>query len=454
MMRTSARLGLWVVLATTGLLWSGMGMEWPRDSALPRSRTVQAEERVAEGTESSYDADTPEGVGRFVSQRGVADALGVSELDQATAPNAGAESIAVEAEEVEGRAFTINVRDPQDTTLADVQVFLWWDSDELTGESFGRTGPAGRLQLVAPDVVPVYVDVHHAGHAAVTSLGPYFDEATTIEVTLVRGGALHGRCVTADGKPVKAFDLLFWQADPAEASWEGFEDEDGRFALEGVPLGPCTLLAFAPGLAPGAPLTVDVSAEETEVELSLPKSRFATGTLVAGATGAPVKGARVSLYARHGNQAIVPLGPSVVTNSEGEFTIDGLSPHGTALEIVAEGYATQYRIDEGGEAPKAALGTIPLSPLAYVELRILAAPGMGRNGLRRVDRQDGPASDAVRRRRRTRYVAAPGSLRVPPSPPGRGNAGRDNTGRSIGIDRARARRIEPARVRGEGRGPL
>ncbi len=277
-----------------------------------------------------------------------------------------------------GDTYRVRVTDLEARPLDGATVYLWWEGDEAD-EVTGRTASDGELSLTAPPGVAAYVDVFRRDYATVSSAGPFAAEDAAegpIEIALAPGGTLHGRCVSAAGEPVPAFDLMIWRTDPADGSWLTFADENGEFELDGVPLGPITLLAFAPGFAQSEPAAVDVAADRPgKVELVLPATRTGDATVVDGRSRRPIAGARAQLYARYGTQAVVPLGDAVETDAEGGFELDGFGPHGAAVEVAAPGYATQYRIHAGGSAERIELGTIALVPTTQVELRLLAEAG-------------------------------------------------------------------------------
>ncbi|MEM7309999.1 MAG: sigma-70 family RNA polymerase sigma factor [Planctomycetota bacterium] len=159
-------------------------------------------------------------------------------------------------------------------------------------------------------------------------------------ITLPDGGRVEGRVVEADGEPVAGAEVYVGRALLTGAmSAVGFTvvqpagatDENGRFALDGLPSGSNTVVAVRRG--PGGPWEVGLFSELLGLELRLPPER-SVFVRARDARGAPVEDAELIL-ASMGSTLVGPL-----------VALAGAGPLDFEVEQVEPG---RYRIDGVGD---------------------------------------------------------------------------------------------------------
>jgi len=178
-------------------------------------------------------------------------------------------------------------------------------------------------------------------------------DSENVEIVLEGCGNVEGRVRRADtDEPLTDFEVVGHPGDPVMVqdglfagntySWRDavrFHDDEGRFRLTGINVGDVTVAAKAQGFAP-ALVYVRVSEHETVtgVELRLGTAQRLGGRVV-DASGKPISGASICLgkfseLFRMGRQDFVAQ-----SDAAGRFTIDGVSPHVTALGAYHPDYA-------------------------------------------------------------------------------------------------------------------
>jgi hypothetical protein len=165
-----------------------------------------------------------------------------------------------------------------------------------------------------------------------------------VEVVLRKGGAVEGRVVTADGRPVARAEVRVMPSQEAGNPWlaafglaEATTGEDGSYRLEGVAEGTRSVSAERSG-HPRAVLALEIRPGTNHLDFQLTDGREVSGRVVDTA-GRPVPGAAVSLFSTAG------VWPAT-TAPDGGFQISGV-PDG-AYRLVAEkaGWASARSAEE------------------------------------------------------------------------------------------------------------
>lgn len=200
----------------------------------------------------------------------------------------------------------------------------------LNGEILLETLPPGwiRFRVAAPGYVTQELDVTIQGNAR-------------FPVRLHHGGGISGRCIH-DDKPVPDFQIIYWKTGNVQIyrnkSFLG--REDGRFDIDGLAAGDWSIQAASPDHPSGHPITVSVTAKQTEdVELQLPTAIRGVGRIIAADTGVPVANARVQPYSSNGLERSLPWGPGSLTDQDGAFDLDAFVMGSNHIAIEAQGFA-------------------------------------------------------------------------------------------------------------------
>ena len=217
------------------------------------------------------------------------------------------------------------------------------ESDE-TGGFLLSAAPAGELQLRA----------RAAGHAvsAVQTIEVPVADERLVTFRLQGGARVEGRVVDEKGRPVagarvyvRPLSLNLADVSELDAGWTNHSNEEGRFALEGVPAGTkYTIHGFRSdrGVATAGPIEVEAGRNLSDVDLVLPGPAVLTLLLVDEQDSAL---SDFDLFLREhaedpGNYS-GPLDPDWIEGSEdGHFTVRVQRRNGSFdLLLVPEGYA-------------------------------------------------------------------------------------------------------------------
>ncbi len=250
---------------------------------------------------------------------------------------------------------------------AGARVRAWFDITRASGPSLFNASRGARSETLADDegrfvlsglgagpfVVSAEVEAPEGGAAGQAPWTGRADGALPSEVplTLVLRPplALRGRVVDSAGVPVPAFEVsvrreVMGEFVEATAAYRraSVEDEEGRFALEGMESGTWTVDVSGPNLVAAERPQVVLPQEGDPVEVRVVRSATAQGKVL-DSDGDPVQGARVHLAgASVGWQMVVdpfPDAPTTQSGEQGEFTLSGLSPGRLSLVAEAAGYA-------------------------------------------------------------------------------------------------------------------
>ncbi|WP_163995680.1 carboxypeptidase-like regulatory domain-containing protein [Pyxidicoccus caerfyrddinensis] len=214
----------------------------------------------------------------------------------------------------------------------------------------------GRFVLDAPTPGKARIDIDD--DSFVPEKHPVRLPSREVQVVLHRGTSVSGTVVDARGSPVSGTWVTLWKAGASGESPRGQGvDEQGRFALRGVPPGRYVVEAVlrAEGLERTASHTLEPrDGEQAEVTLRFEDGRTLSGLVVDGA-GQPVADAIV--HTRLPSEPpwrsdVVTCGvggpEGVHTDAEGRFTLRHLVAAEYGLSARKEGYTFHPRRSQGG----------------------------------------------------------------------------------------------------------
>ncbi len=227
-------------------------------------------------------------------------------------------------------------------------------------------------------------------------LGRGVDGAMHAELEVWSGGvAFGGRVVDPAGRPVAEARVLLNEADGygfEDGSGRGLRmaapveivtDADGRFSLlGGVRPGSAVLGVQAPGW-PALRRTVEVDrSADIDLELRLQAGASLVGHVV-DASGAPLVGVQIKAGAPDRQEGFAP-GPeelSAVTDGDGLYRIDGLSPGPCTLETRGPSAAAGSVRAEFTLEPGLQVRDLQIDPRPWIRGTVLASTGLPRVGI-------------------------------------------------------------------------
>jgi 5-hydroxyisourate hydrolase-like protein (transthyretin family)/protocatechuate 3,4-dioxygenase beta subunit len=160
-----------------------------------------------------------------------------------------------------------------------------------------------------------------------------------VELTLHRGATVEGTVLTYEGKPATSARVVLRRNNNPERMLEievagsVRTDGDGRYYLEGVPLGPQNVSADQEGYQRTV-RDVDVQRGPNRLDFRLGQGYGITGRVIDG-SGRPLVGVAVALLS-----AAPGVAKEDVSGSDGAFRFAGLAMGGYQLSGRKEGYST------------------------------------------------------------------------------------------------------------------
>ncbi len=257
-----------------------------------------------------------------------------------------------------------------------------------TGHPLGFSDASGGLKVPVPPRGSLRVAIRTAdGCSADGTLFPAPEpKAAARRFVLDPVQSLAGRVIDAESRRPLA-NAWVWRAG---APWAGVPtDASGRYSLLAAPGKRIEIVAGATGYLPAEPMVTRPEGRELRgPAIALRPAASIEGTVV-DPTGAPVRGAKVSVDPRQagGARMIIRMGaapePDAVTSSRGRFRIPAVDPEPAYdLRVRAAGFAS---------ASREIVGLDPRKPLRG--LRIELSKGQRIVG-RIVDREGRPVPDA------------------------------------------------------------
>ncbi|MCY2958546.1 MAG: carboxypeptidase-like regulatory domain-containing protein [Planctomycetota bacterium] len=276
-----------------------------------------------------------------------------------------------------GLPLRVQVYDAEKVAVAGAEVSVAWNTDDgwqwvsrfsdSRGVAMVESLPAGPLWLVVEKQGFV-------GHRVELNLQAGFDNQT---VLLARGYTLSGR-VTAEGKPVSDFSIVHRDVRyPADLTTVDFQDrKDGSFVLDGVPAGERSVFAVSLSYPRSSEQRVTVGPSlDVQLKFDLKPGRLGRGSVRDALTQECIAGAAVQAWTLEDRVRIREFGPIVRTDPTGRFEVPGLAQgEPTAIEIRADGYASEFLEVRGGQDPVNDLGIVAMSRPSAITVRLLVPP--------------------------------------------------------------------------------
>lgn len=239
----------------------------------------------------------------------------------------------------EGASISGRVVDEAGAPIGAAMVRAWTYGPSAPGQT--STGPDGTFSIEGVDRRRRYtLTVAHPSYRE----GEAQAEAGSdeVEIVLAAGGALHGRVVDDEGRPVPAFRIRVRRADAGlyQRTVGGLSryDAEGRFELSGLPEGNLEVVATSRGYPPSEPVTFTADEGTQEIVLRLQRGGRVEG-VVRGTGGEPVAGAVIVIAGRRGRVAgVEPDLSRALTASDGSFALDGIGSAPTSIRVEADGY--------------------------------------------------------------------------------------------------------------------
>jgi len=300
-----------------------------------------------------------------------------SELVRLRPPEPGS-SIAVDFHPDLSLGFEVLVLDDKSQPIPGACVNASWFAKENWHSRTACTDASGIARVDGCHASLVYLKASRRGFATKShSFELRESPSDPIVLALEAGGRIVGRC-SFDGKPVRSFRVNWWQ-DP---SYEGdsvtvVDHEDGRFEIEGAPLGEICLMASDDDHAPSETVRVQVTRDApAEVELRLSKAFAARGVVIDGVTSRPLEDAAVQMVVSDGGVRLGTHRGIVRTDRGGEFEADGFKPGLNVFEVSALGYQKRKVLQIVTDESDADLGIVPLFPKQALEVQLLSDPSV------------------------------------------------------------------------------
>ena len=263
------------------------------------------------------------------------------------------------------------VQDDQSDPIADALVEIIWKQEDAWPRSLAWTNQDGLAPLEGCKPTTIWLRASKGGYIEKTEANVSIPRPVEeMVIVLAKASRLSG-IVTCDGKPVTDFQVITWSSHPLESDRAVFADrKDGRFLIESVQTGTVRVMATRADLPESELHTVEVEpGGEAEVEIELKPGTIGTGLVVEAATGNPCPGASVQLQACFQTHTLGPRGAPHLVESDGTFTLSGVSSHESSVLATCPGYVSAY-------------STGKMRPDGMVDFGVLT---LGRRGILEVD---------------------------------------------------------------------
>lgn len=265
------------------------------------------------------------------------------------------------------------------TPIAGARVRLRWTD----GDRDHVTAADGAVAIPALTAETWNVEAAAAGYAAAEQVvNLETGKAAAVEVRLPPGGAVAGRVVGVDGKPVAGVGISARRADGLGGQLEYVTTgADGAYRFDHLPLGQVRLTLSKSDYAPvDQPLRVEAGkSAAADVTLKPRPHGGSVRGVVQDARGRPVAGAEVVNYGRSSRDV-----RKATTDAAGVFLLDNVYEGSTGHEfaIRAKGLAPQLVGFTPGPAATPAAAAVTLAPGHTITVKVVDPAGKPVPGVR------------------------------------------------------------------------
>ena len=251
------------------------------------------------------------------------------------------------------------------TPLSGMSVLAGWTFGNDYGGETATTDDNGiaRLSRCPPGTIQLSADGPGYWTPTKRTVDLTLPREGPLVLTLIEGGKLLGQCLH-DGEPVEDFTVVAWFGHSGEVRTEETvrSSPDGRFELEGVPLGQVLVYASSTDHPQSEVQVVEVRPDQPgEVTIELPDPIRGRGRVVDNATLEPVPSATIQLYTNYQANYHSAWGALHSVDNDGTFEIVGFSPGDSRYVIKAPGYSIFLGQAEGVPGEVLDVGVIGLA---------------------------------------------------------------------------------------------
>ncbi len=221
-----------------------------------------------------------------------------------------------------------------------------------------RTGASGRYELAHVEERELTLAARAPGYEPIALLvvEPGRDPE---DIVLVRLSSIAGTIVDAQtGRPISSFMVhAFSKRNTGSGDQllpRVYEDPSGSFVVAGVPPGRWDVVVVARGYGAWTGNVTTPAGGEARIDAALERGRTLRGTVVDAVVGAPVGGVTLTVHGKVQGSHPVP-GDQTVTDENGAFSFDGLTPGSFSLHPYRPGYFAEkenVRLKIGSEDPE------------------------------------------------------------------------------------------------------
>lgn len=273
------------------------------------------------------------------------------------------------------------VRDDQSQPLAAVTVTAWSPNGAVAGSAVSDGIGAYTISGLAPGTYVLSGEGagrpgrFNGGSATLEGAAgisvPSGEDLTGVDLVLGPGGVLSGQVTDLDGDPVAGASVTGY-SNGGFMSAPATTDLDGRFLLDGVPVGQVAVRVTHPEFTetwwPAADsragaqlLTVTDGSRTTDVDLEVRRGARIVGVITSA--GAPVAGATITAWKDGGATPI-----EAISAVDGTYAVTGLAPGVYRLEAGAAGAVSEFFADALSAADASAVeisGPDTVGPLVF-----------------------------------------------------------------------------------------
>jgi hypothetical protein len=271
-----------------------------------------------------------------------------------------------------GTRFPVRVLAPDEEPVAGAVVGWAWLADDNWQWWMGLTDASGSLEAVCVPPGSVWLEVTKQGFLPLKQeLEHTGDFSPAYAIHLERGGVLSG-VVTSGGAPVRDFHVVYALSDDGRPEAVRVHDVrdavDGRYEIDGVPVGELAIFAYSDSQQRPATRFVRVLENlPASADFVLPIAIEVTGLVRDARSLEPIRGASVQGWMSADFASINPWGATVTTGADGGFRLASGSPEAVStIEVSAAGYASkrvEARPAHGASIDLGAIGLVPPSSL-------------------------------------------------------------------------------------------